>query len=351
DALPLDSNWLSNEGGTPFDAGAFRDGGPDGGGSTLWSRLPSGRWSAVVVEGALCGNGSAYRVGINPFHGSEEMVILLMGGGACWNASTCFGLRTAAHIDEDYTEALLFEELALFQMARWDDRSLLDNPFRNAHMIFMPYCTGDLHAGNAVQTYPGASRSVHHKGAVNLGEVITKVREAWPSLRRIWVVGISAGGYGVQIQGDRFAESWRSADIALLADSAPLLDPGPTLYMTWREAWNMYTPPLCTECATRWSAYNDFLDERFSNVRLGIISTTRDSILRVFYGRSIEALYPGLFAALDDNSRTRYFVIDSDEHVLLPRANSIVSSDGLPLRSWLSGWVAGNFTLFRNTRP
>ena len=114
-------------------------------------RLPDGVWSFVRVPGAVCGNGSPAGIGVNPHAGARDLLIVIAGGGACWDADTCFGRHTATHIDEDYTQAMFDAERSTISDAGWDDRAALVNPFREANIVYVPYCTGDIHAGDTVQ--------------------------------------------------------------------------------------------------------------------------------------------------------------------------------------------------------
>ena len=58
-----------------------------------------GGWTWVDVPGMGCDDGSATGVAVNPAGrgGGGALFIYFMGGGACWDASTCFVLNTAVH--------------------------------------------------------------------------------------------------------------------------------------------------------------------------------------------------------------------------------------------------------------
>jgi hypothetical protein len=194
----------------------------DAASTTSFAELAPDTWSFVPIAGAVCGNGTPLSVGVNPHAGASDVLVIVMGGGACWNAETCFTLDAATHVHEDYTRAIFDRERALVSMVGWDDRAALLNPFREAHLVFVPYCSGDLHAGDSVQDYPGAPQTVHHRGAPNTQRIIDAMHGAWPELARVRVIGFSAGGYGTQLNWGRYADAWPDADLALLADCSPL---------------------------------------------------------------------------------------------------------------------------------
>jgi hypothetical protein len=324
----------------------------DAASTTSFAELAPDTWSFVPIAGAVCGNGTPLSVGVNPHAGASDVLVIVMGGGACWNAETCFTLDAATHVHEDYTRAIFDRERALVSMVGWDDRAALLNPFREAHLVFVPYCSGDLHAGDSVQDYPGAPQTVHHRGAPNTQRIIDAMHGAWPELARVRVIGFSAGGYGTQLNWGRYADAWPDADLALLADCSPLLAPPDAQYAAWRTSWNLYTPEGCAECESRFSAYDDFFDQRYPDSRFGLLATTNDSVITAFWGvPDIAPLYDPLLDTLDDNATTRYFVVDSDAHVILGQAGTLRSADGTLMIDWLLGWLENDPVRFHNTRP
>ena len=315
--------------------------------------LPNDTWSYVPVPGAVCGNGSQAVIGVNPHAGASELLVIMQGGGACWNKANCIDDPEAAHINEDYTRAIFNSELGTIRMLSWDDRSAALNPFRTSTIVYVPYCTGDLHAGDAEQVYDPAmpAQITHHRGGHNIELFLDAMSSAWPGLAQIRVVGFSAGGYGTQLNWGRFADTWPSAQLSLLADCAPFVELDPTLYQEMRTRWNLYTPAGCTACATSFTAYDDFFNTAYPTSRFGLLATTRDRVLTHFFS---ESDMPGrvrtLLTDLNDNTTTRYFVLDTDVHVIMTAAAVVRSADGTLLLDWLLGWL-NNTPVWHNTRP
>ena len=63
------------------DAGAPDAGPPFGG-------VPERTWTWIPVDGMRCMNGSATGIGVSVDESSDQLMILLEGGGACFNGDT-----------------------------------------------------------------------------------------------------------------------------------------------------------------------------------------------------------------------------------------------------------------------
>ena len=77
--------------------GRAKDGGVGDGGAPV--SAPAGVWTWVDVPGTACDDGTMTGIAVNPSPdaASRELFIYFMGGGACWDASTCFVLNTSTH--------------------------------------------------------------------------------------------------------------------------------------------------------------------------------------------------------------------------------------------------------------
>ena len=151
--------------------------------------------------------------------GGGELFLYFMGGGACWDASTCFVLNTPVH--------------GPFGAAQWDGtgapavaRALIGraprNPFRDASYVFVPYCTGDLHAGSNVATYDVLGpRPFAHVGRRNVEALLPRLRATWPAPARVVISGSSAGGFGATLNYDLFAARYPGAQARWSTTPAP----------------------------------------------------------------------------------------------------------------------------------
>lgn len=343
---PLDAPRTDVPGGTDAPAS-------DAGGSIDLNDAPADAWSFVRIPGAVCGNGSPAGIGVHRHPGATEVVIVVQGGGACWDAESCFTTMSASHVAEDYTDAMFVEERAVITGAGWDDRSNALNPFRAAHLVYVPYCTGDIHGGDAVQTYPGAPAPVHHRGSADFALFLTAMHAAWPELTTVRAIGFSAGGYGLQLQWGTLATTWPDAELSLLADCSPMAEPDAALYATWRASWNMITPSGCTACASSLTAYDEHFDAAFPDVRFGLLATRSDAVVTAFWQvDDFPARFDTLLDTLEDNDTTRFFAVESDHHVILGELGTLVGADGTTLADWVvGGWLENDPARWRNVRP
>ena len=137
------------------------------------------QWEMVELPpetGAACGDGSPYRFFVNRTPLSKDIVISYEGGGACWDQKACLGEGhlSAANpngIPADYMQSanVAFGLVTPFT-ARNDPAQQVQTQSWN--MVFLPYCTGDVHSGSKVavydDAYPATPRVEYHRGQANV---------------------------------------------------------------------------------------------------------------------------------------------------------------------------------------
>ena len=307
---------------------------------------PVERWTWVGFAGSSCGSGAPTGIGVNLTARSSDVVVYFQGGGACWDAVTCLAQQSAAHLLSGYGAADFTAEPDLAATAF--DRTVAANPFKDASFVFVPYCTGDLHAGDALQVYRfGATvQAVAHQGGRNTGLFLRRLATTFPGARRVFVAGSSAGGYAAQLNFPRFVEAFPAAEVHALADGAQLVQPGGTLYATWQAAWRLSPPAGCAACATRLPALASWLTERYPASRFALLASTRDGVLPPYLALSSDELDTAtrdlLATAYDPSANARYFTITSSAHTMLGTLTTTTSAAGVPLSAWLARWYAGD---------
>ena len=104
------------------------------------------------------------------------------------------------------------------------------NPFRGWSVLFVPSCTGDVFAGDAVRTYRAGSGTVtvQHRGHVNATAALEWMFERVPDPRRVFVAGCSAGSIGSILHAPRILRQYPEAQLAQLGDSLGFLFSEPT---------------------------------------------------------------------------------------------------------------------------
>jgi len=137
-----------------------------------------------------------------------KLLVFFMGGGACWDITNCVYNHT-------YSESL-FESVELLGLVSsglgaqqgiggFLDTHNQDNPFKDWTIVYVPYCTGDLNAGQEDHVYtdtyntadPIANVTIRHRGAVNRDLVLKWMEANIPpaGVAQLFVTGLSAGSY------------------------------------------------------------------------------------------------------------------------------------------------------------
>ena len=91
------------------------------------------------------------------------------------------------------------------------DAARPDNPFAGYTFVYVPYCTGDVHLGDATTEY-SPELTVQHKGWVNGTAALTYLAEHFPDAAHVVVVGESAGAIAAPVYGGVFGSAARRAD-------------------------------------------------------------------------------------------------------------------------------------------
>lgn len=327
--------------------------GPDGdspGAPPLEAPLET--WTWLPIEGAVCGNGSTHGVAVNLTDRSEDVLVVLQGGGICWDWNTCFVVKSASHIEDTLTGPMVLGEIA--QGAAILDRSNPANPFRDASVVFVPYCTGDFHAGDSVTTYTlgGLSKTVHHVGARNWGAILPRLQATFPGAPRVWLTGFSAGGLGVTWNWWRFLDAFPDSEVHALNDCGTPIEPTAGRFDAWKASVRFVPPPGCADCLDglpRLLAH--YAEAVPAPHRYGLLAYRQDLVLQLFLGLGPEAVQNrtmGLRSAMgDDVPRMRTYFLDGTEHVMLPQLHTLRTSQAsgrVLALDWVRAWALGEGT-------
>ena len=164
---------------------------------------------------------------------ADGLVVFFNGGGACWNDATCSKPRLAGDRavfsgpdDEDAFGVYKSELLPGDGPSRMNgmfDRTNAQNPVRDWSMIFVPYCTGDVHSGSNSAQYkePGTGKpfTIEHRGWDNMQVIMHWMRSNVPPPAQMLVSGSSAGAYGAATHYTSLRTLYPNARSAFLGDS------------------------------------------------------------------------------------------------------------------------------------
>lgn len=304
---------------------------------------PADQWTWLPIDGARCANGTPTGVGINRSTVSNDLVIMLEGGGACWDADTCITTPAAVHLQDTYDATLFASDFVVHTSPVMRDPN---NPFATATTVFVPYCTGDLHAGDVTRTYSvgGTTRQVQHVGARNIDAALARLRSGLPLPHTVWVLGSSAGGYGATLNFAQIAAAFPGAQLHMLADCAPLVTPAGARFSTWRTAWQMRTPLGCNNCDTSFGSVIDALATKYPSSRIGLLAFAQDATIASYFGfdgPTLQQQLDALLAASYQHPATRYFVAPGSMHTMLGSVATQKAGDGTTLQAWLTAWMLG----------
>lgn len=311
--------------------------------------LAPGAWSWVDFPDSACDDGSPTGIGVSPGTG-PDLVVVLNGGGACWDYLTCFVFNTATHGPYGETQFLALQASVLPGSIL--DRALPGNPFADATLVFVPYCTGDIHGGDnvAVYTAPSGPRTYHHVGHANILAFTRRLAATWPAPRRLVVSGGSAGGFGSVVNYDTFRKQWPAAQAFLVDDSGPPLEQGAIpqgLLDAWYASWrlDLTLDPLCgTACRTDLSAGLSAIIAKYHQDRMALLSSLQDQVIAGYFLLSgpqfEEALLKLATDVIEPAPNARHFFVPGNTHTML--LDPAAFTQGVPLLEWLGQQVSGD---------
>ncbi len=231
--------------------------------------LPRDTWTQVTLDeatyGTRCGDGSSYAFWVRlPPSGkpSEKVAIDLQGGGVCVFESSPAGCNTVP-------PSLFMATDDPHPTTGFMSTNPSENPFADWTLVFLPYCTQDVHIGGGVtDVFP--SITVNRFGAINVRAALRYVRDVlWQDLAatepegyrpdRLTVLfgGESAGGFGVNYNYHYLLDDLRWAHTTALPDAGLALDNGSLIGVqglgqivqgeTGPLGWGVkpYQPPYC----------------------------------------------------------------------------------------------------------
>jgi len=193
-------------------------------GASVSSDVPSDTFLTVAPEGPVAYEGKSYTaqcIDGGPYayfvkRGTENKVLYyFQGGGACWEQLTCGIPVCADSVDQSDNPANF--------MGGFGDISNPDNPFRNWNIVFVSYCSCDIHFGDAAQDYDNVNPSnplhVEHRGFQNSKIVEKFAREHFVNPDVVFVTGSSAGAYGAWFNAPNLQLAWPGSRFHVLADA------------------------------------------------------------------------------------------------------------------------------------
>jgi hypothetical protein len=234
---------------------------------------------AAEPRGPLCLRGTKYTVDTRE-GASDELVIFLQGGGACWSDFCAAFEETNTLRDSD--GGILNPELAGNPVADWD-------------VVYLPYCDGSLFAGDVDRVLPnsfgGPGTSMgYQRGLQNLTAALDVAVSEFPEPSRILLTGVSGGAFGTIVALPLVRYYYPETEILVFNDSgigvAKEGDPG-FVNETLLAGWNAsaLVPASCPECTsnghiTRLVEWQLAADDNFT---MSALSYSADSVIALTF--------------------------------------------------------------------
>ncbi len=183
-----------------------------------FTTLSPAQYPGQVYEGAelhpICSGGTPYHYFVK--RGStNKLVMYYQGGGACWDYNTCIYVGT---FDPDVNPSGTDNPNNV--STGFADLANPNNPFKDWNIVFVSYCTGDIHFGDSLPFYAGSGgHSIHHKGWHNARTAEKWAREHFLAPEEIFVTGSSAGSYGAFFNAPLHHEVWPDSKFSVLGDA------------------------------------------------------------------------------------------------------------------------------------
>ena len=289
-------------------------------------------------DGPLCINGSEFTMATRD-QGSDELLIFLQGGGACWP-----GLNACA---EEATKGIPKGGLLNPDQA--------NNPVASWSTVYVPYCDGGLHGSDRDRDDDGDGElDRFQRGLHNLSAALDVAVRTFPAPRRIVLAGISAGGFGTTFALPLVRQLYPDIPIEAINDSGlGILRPGEPEFASQRfDDWNSraFLPASCETCIGDDGHTTDihkWLLEQDDNFTLGMMSYTRDTVISVtFTGAGGKVFERELIAELENleaafPQRVRSFVAAGPAHTFL--LGSLVTTSGaVTVADWVTAMLEGS---------
>jgi hypothetical protein len=181
---------------------------------------PAG-WTPLTLDGCLCSDGSEPTL-FEHAGDPTKVVLYFEGGGACFSAATC-----DPNGNPTYSVTASTTADGLAARGGYFDLDREDNPLADHSWLYVPYCTGDGHMGNATTDY-GDGIVIEHRGYANGTAALEHLLATYTDVEQLVVTGASAGSIPTPLFAALAADRLPGADIVTFGDSSaayPDVDP------------------------------------------------------------------------------------------------------------------------------
>ncbi|WP_229801686.1 pectinacetylesterase family protein [Halioglobus japonicus] len=266
-------------------------------------------------DGPLCLDGSEYAMATRDV-GSEDLMIFLQGGGACWS-ELCAATPSV--------EGSGVPQVGIL------DPGKADNPLKGYNVAYLPYCDGGIFSSDIdYDRDEDGSDDQFQRGLHNLSAGLDVAVRTFPNPRRIVLAGSSAGGLGTTVALPLVRLLYPDVRIDIINDAGVgVARPQQPEYLELLFSdWNSreFIPESCPECIPddgHFSEYHIWQMNQDPNVRRSMLSHSEDTVfalgfLQIGYEAWKEALYPEMQQLEDAHpERSKYWIPDATGHTFV----------------------------------
>jgi len=303
-------------------------------------------WETIVAPAdCMCGDGSEFSYFVRKANPAKVM-FFLEGGGACFSAETCDPANPAYKTEVGGgagTDGIFDFDNPL-------------NPFADYSVVYVPYCTGDVHVGNTNHDY-GNGVVVNHNGYVNGSTALNTLVELFPDATQLVVTGESAGSVPTPLFAGLAADLLPDAHITVLGDGSGAYPDIPGINAVIGDAWGTMRavpdwPTNADVTVENWSLPGLYV--RAGKHAPGITFARHDYAFDQTqqYFAALAGIPADDLVSLIDLNETQIeaagvtlwsFISPGDSHTVLGRAEFYTDEvDGTSLLEWVTALVAGD---------
>ena len=194
----------------------------------------------------------------------DNLLVYFEGGGACWHTINCIYYSTTNTGVRATLESLAYND------GIGDMENPL-NPFQDWNIVYIPYCTGDVHAGANDYDYPDDLGlhllpdfnhwTIRHRGKVNFRVVLQWIRDTFTTAPdKIFVAGSSAGAYGALLNFPDIKDAYPSSTVYCFPDAGNGIMPDRDAVFKdlAQRQWNFQLPWQVEEFTEGTNDFRDF---------------------------------------------------------------------------------------------
>jgi hypothetical protein len=292
-----------------------------------------GSWEIYTYDTADCRCilGDTVTISMRRAPGSKDVTFLMLGGGACWP-----GTLDCTHYSTD-------GNTLVSNLTSLDPQ----NPLAGWNMIYVPYCDGSVHMGDNAADYDSNNSPDHwHWGLRQTTAALNLMKEKIDTVKRVFITGCSAGGYGTIVATLLIRQAYPAAEIFVFNESGPgLFNPAdPHTFETIKATWKIQSllPADCSKCSAQIIYIYDWLLERDSRLRIGLYSSYEDRII----GSNYLSMAPAEFRVLLMNvsgeihgrhaARFKRFFVSGSSHCI---SDYLKTVDTVSIISWIGQMI------------